>query len=302
MNQFAHILVNNILPAFLVMGAGWFLDRKSHIEIKSISRLAIYVLTPCLIFSSVSQSSVNPAEFGLMIAFALVTTVVMCLVAMGVGWALRWQQRQVDALVLSVGFVNAGNFGLSIILFSFGEVGLELGTVFFVASNFTCNTLAAFFAARSNGGGRKALGQVLRLPGLYAFLLALGVRLLELPMPDLILKPTSLIGGGSVPIMLMLLGIQLSRTRVVGRGRDVAVAVVLRLVGGAALAIGLAPVMGLTGLAGAVAITEAATPTAVSSALMAIEFDADAEYVTSAIFYSTLVSGVTLAVLLAFLT
>ncbi|MHB0856167.1 MAG: AEC family transporter [Anaerolineae bacterium] len=293
--------MSNILPAFLVMAAGLLLDRKFQIDIKSLSRLAIYILTPCLIFTAVSQSAVNPAEFGLMIAFALMTTLVMCLVALGVGWALRWPQRQVDALVLSVGFVNAGNFGLSIILFTFGEVGLELGTVFFVASNFTCNTLAAFFAARGNGGGRRALLQMLRLPGLYAFFLALAVRLLELPVPDLIAKPTALIGAASVPIMLMLLGIQLSRTRVVGRSKEVAVAVVLRLVGGAVVALGLAPVMGLTGLAGAVAVTEAATPTAVSSALMAIEFDADAEYVTSAIFYSTLLSGVTLAVLLAFL-
>jgi predicted permease len=51
-----------------------------------------------------------------------------------------------------------------------------------------------------------------------------------------------------------------------------------------------------------VAITEAATPTAVSSALMAIEFDSDADFVTSVIFFSTLFSAVTLTILLSFLT
>ena len=101
--------------------------------------------------------------------------------------------------------------------------------------------------------------------------------------------------------MLMMLGLQLSQTRVSRRYGQIGVGVALRLVAGALVGLGLAPLMGLEGLARSVAVTEAATPTAVSSALMAIEFDSDAEYVTSVIFCSTLLSGVTLTILLSFL-
>ena len=298
MDLLLRIFLKNILPSFLVMGAGVLLDRTLHVDNKSLVRLAIYVLAPCLIFSNIVQSTVDPSQFAAMILFVLVSTLALCALALGVGWALGWSSRMMDALVLSVAFVNAGNFGLSIIQLAFGDAGLELGTVFFVASNLTCNTLAAFFAARSNGGRMRAFQQVLRLPALYAFILAFALRSLHLAVPQPLLVSTALVGGATVPIMLLLLGLQLSQAQVGGRYREVSLGVAMRLVVGALLAFVLAPAMGLHGLARSVAITEASTPTAVNSALMAVQFDADADYVTSVIFFSTLLSSITLTVLL----
>lgn len=302
MSTFSNIFLNNILPAFLVMSAGVILDRGLHVDKRTISRTAIYVLTPCLVFSSIVQSTVDPSQFGSMILFVLVLTLVLVGLALAVARMLGWSRGMSDALVLSTAFLNAGNFGLPVVLFSFGEVGLELATVFYVASSFTCNSLAAFFAARGNGGGRKALRSVLRLPAPYAFLLAVLFRLLQVEVPDPILRPLELVGRATVPTLLMMLGLQLSQTRVSRRYGQIGVGVVLRLVVGALVGLGLAPLMGLEGLARSVAVTEAATPTAVNSALMAIEFGSDADYVTSVIFCSTLLSGITLTILLAFLT
>jgi malate permease and related proteins len=120
-------------------------------------------------------------------------------------------------------------------------------------------------------------------------------------VPQPLLASTTLVGGATVPVMLMLLGLQLSQAQVGRRYKEVSVGVGLRLVVGALLAVVVAPLMGLQGLARSVAITEAATPTAVNSALMAVQFDADADYVTSVIFFSTLLSSVTLTLLLSFL-
>ncbi len=301
MTLFGDIFLNNILPAFLIMAAGVFSDRKLRLDKIVLSRLAIYVLTPCLVFSAIVRSSLSVGQFGRVIAYVLATTAVMCALALAVGWALRWPPRTVDALVLSVGFVNAGNFGLSVILFSFGEAGLEIGTVFFVASNLTCNTLAAFFAARGNGGTRQGILKAAKLPGMYAFGLAVLLLVVGGTVPEPLFRAASLIGQATVPVMLLLLGMQLSQTQLAHRYGQVAVGVVLRLVVGALVGIGMAPMFGLEGLARSVVITEAATPTAVNSALMAIQFDADADYVTSVIFFSTLLSAVTLTILLMFL-
>jgi len=298
---FAAILLNNILPAFLVMALGVLLDRLLAVDKKSLSRMAIYVLLPCLVFSSLVQSSVDPGEFGLMILFAGAIILVMCALALLVGHLLGWSSRSVDALVLTVGFFNAGNLGLSIIVFCFGDAALELGLVFYTALSFASNTVSAFFAARSNSRGREALGKVLRLPGLYVFVLALVLRGLGVQVPEALLKSVDLVGRAAVPVMLLMLGLQLSQSRVAGRYKEVAVGVVLRLGVGALAAAGIAPLVGLEGLARKVAITQAATPTAVSSGLMAIEFDADAEYVTSVILVSTLLSSVTLALVLSLL-
>ena len=199
-------------------------------------------------------------------------------------------------------FINAGNLGLSVALFAWGEVGLELATIYYVGTNLTVNTFGAFFAARGNGGGRQALGKLVRLPGLYAFALAIILRTLQVQVPAILLKPIEQVAKATVPIMLILLGVQLSQTRLTGQLGRVSLAAVLRLVGGAAAGFLIAPLLGMEGLVRQVVIMQSATPTAVNSSLMAIEFDSDAEYVTSTIFFSTLFSSVTLTVLLYYLS
>ena len=127
------------------------------------------------------------------------------------------------------------------------------------------------------------------------------LRVFDVGVPTMIMEPVTLVGRAAVPLLLLMLGLQLSQTQVGKHYRDVGVGVFLRLVVGALVAVGLAPLMGLDGLARSVGIVEASTPTAVTSSLMAIEFGADPEYVTSVIFFSTLFASITLTVLLALL-
>lgn len=293
-----HIFANNVLPAFLVMGVGVLLERSIPIDKRTLSRLAIYVLTPCLVFSSIVQSEVDPGQFGLMVIYVVVYTMIMCSVGLGAGVLLRWAPKAIKGLVLSVAFTNSGNLGLFIVLATFGQAGFGLGAAYFVATTLVTNTFAAFVAAHGRGTLRQTLLQVLRLPGIYAFGLALLLRGGP-SLPDVIMRPISLIAQAQIPIMLMMLGIQLSQTQIARQYRQVSVGVALRLLGGAGVAIVLAPLMGLTGLARQVAIAQSSTPAAVSTALMAIEFDAEADYVASVIFFSTLLSSLTLSVLLS---
>jgi hypothetical protein len=294
------IFVNNVLPSFVVIGVGYLLERRIRVDKRTLSRLAIYVLTPCLVFSSIVKSEVDPSQFGLMTAYVIVFTLVMIGLGLFVGRLLGWSQQATKALILSIAFTNSGNMGLSIILFTFGEAGFALGATYFVATNLTANTLAAFIAAHGRGSLGQTLLQVLKLPGIYAFALALALRSLA-PLPDLVMRPISLIAQAQIPIMLMMLGVQLAQTKIGSRLKGISVGVVLRLVGGAAIAFVLAPLMGLSGLARQVAIAQSSTPAAVSSALMAIEFGADADYVASVIFFSTLLSSVTMSILLVLL-
>jgi len=301
LTTFATIFVSNILPVFLVIGVGVLVDRSLHVDKRALSRLAVYVLSPCLLFSLIAESEVEPSGFGRMVLFAVLCTLVMIGVSMLVGRILGWTSRQTDSLVLSTAFVNSGNLGLSVILFTYGEVGVELASAFYVVTNVTSHTLGAFFAARGQGGARQALRRVVRLPGPYAFLLAFGLRQLGWQVLAPLLGSVQLIGRAAFPILLMMLGIQLSQAQVGTRYGEIALGVTLRLVVGSAVAFFLAPLVGLAGMARSVGIVEASTPTAVTSSVMAVEFGSDAEYVTSVIFASTLVSSLTLTLLLAFL-
>jgi len=81
--------------------------------------------------------------------------------------------------------------------------------------------------------------------------------------------------------------------------RDIAVASTLRLVAGPILAIALAGIFGLTGIARGAGILQASMPAAVFASLIAMEYDLLPDFVTTTVLFSTLASALTLTVVLA---
>jgi malate permease and related proteins len=142
---------------------------------------------------------------------------------------------------------------------------------------------------------------MLKLPSLYAAIAAFALRGLNVTTPDFISKPVALVGNAAVPVLLLLLGMQLARTRIRGDLTLIGIATFIKLVVTAALSIGLAGAMGMTGLTRAVCVTEASMPSAVTTIMMSIEFEADPDFVTSVVFLSTLLSSITLTLTFAFL-
>jgi hypothetical protein len=94
---------------------------------------------------------------------------------------------------------------------------------------------------------------------------------------------------------------QLSRSQLRNERGAVLLAAFCRLVVSALVALALAGPFGLEGLSRRVCIVEAATPAAVTGAILAAEFGARPDLVASAIFISTLACALTLTVLIAYL-
>ena len=296
-----HIFINNILPAFLIIGAGGVLGRTLNLEVRTPARMTLYAFIPCLIFSSLMQSTVGGEDVILILTFLLLSSAAVGAVSWVTARILRLTQVQTNALFLSTIFLNAGNLGLSVLLFTYGEEGMARGIIFYVGSALLVHTLAAFFASRGRASVHQSILNVLKLPTLYAVILAFLFRGLHIAPPDFILKPIELIGGAAIPTLLLVLGIQLSRTRLQGNFRLIGVATAIRLLVAPSLAFLLAYLMGLQGLTRQVCIFQASTPAAVTVALMAFEFDCEPEFVTSVVFLTTLLSSVTLTVILSIL-
>ena len=297
----ASVFVNVLLPIFILMGFGVLLDKKLHIDVKSVSRVTFFVFSPCLIFSSLVRSSVGGQDSTQILAFVLLITLVIGVIAALLGRAMRTDRVTMSAFMLSVLFMNSGNYGLSVNLFAFGEEGLARAALFFVGSAILSNTVGVFLAARGRANAGAALLRVFKAPLVYAAAAALLVNLSGWQVPEPISKALSIAGGGAVPSLLIVLGMQLSRTSIDSDVLMVAMATVLRLIVAAGAAWLLADLMDLQGVTRQVCIVQSSMPAAVTPLIIAVEYDAKPKFVTSAIFVSTLASMVTLTVLLSIL-
>lgn len=295
------IFVNVVLPVFIVAGLGFVIERRFRMPILAVNQVVLYVLMPCFIFTSLlplELLSEEPLKIGL---YSVALAVAMLAVALAVARALRLDRVTTSALLLTAAFPNLGNYGLSIALLAYGTEGVRFGTILLAVQMVFGLTLAVFIASSGRSSLRDSLGEVARQPALYAVAAALAFGLTRVPVPGFIAAAVALPAQAAIPVMLLVLGMQISGTSRIEEPRLVSVAVVTRLVGGAAVGAVLAVVLGIGGVARDVLIVGAAMPTAVFTTLTATQFGTRPRFVSDAVVAGTLASIVTVTVVLALL-
>ena len=300
MAEIIAILLQTILPVVLIAGVGYLLQRRLHLDIRTLSRLSLYILTPCLAFNSISGSQMAPDEIGRMVAISALNVISMIALGSITAGVLRLDRSRRSALAISVAFANSGNFGLSICLFAFGEAGLDRAMIYFITSSLLSYSLGVFLASRGGKAGTvsASLKNALRMPILYAALIGLLFNLTNATVPEPLMRTTDLAGRAAVPVMLIVLGMQLTRIRL---GQDlprITVGTVLRLIVGPAVSLLLAGLLNLAGVAWQVAVVQAAMPTAVTNVIISEEFESAPEFASGMVLLTTLASVITLTGLL----
>ena len=301
MGLLVSILVSDILPIFAIAGAGFLLARHAGIDVKMLSRVVFYSLLPCLAFRMLVNSSASgPNVARLMLASVLIMGA-MGLVGFGVAKGLGLDGKTLRAFLMVVMFSNGGNYGLPVVKFAFGPEALTYGTIFFLTGSVTTYVAGAFFAGSHRGKIAGALEKVWKMPSLYGLALALIVRWAGSPVPEAIMRPIDMLSDAALPVMILVLGMQLERAVWPARPGIVTIAVGISLLVAPLVALGLCGLLGVTGPARQAAVILSSMPVAVITTILALEFEMDPEFVTSAVFLSTIASPLTLTPLIAYL-
>ena len=247
---------------------------------------------PCLVFSELVSLEVEPAVMVRMAGGALAAMLVFALVGTVV---LRSARLPTHTFLGPLVFCNAGNMGLPLSLFAFGSQGLALASCFFAMMAFAHYTAGVWVYS-----GRFSLGELLRTPLSYAAVLAVTVLVADLRVPLWIQNTTELLGGLTIPLMLLTLGVSLSRMQIQRMPRTLALSL-LRLGMGFGVGVALAALIGLDGVARSVFIVECSMPVAVFNYIFAQRYQRSPDEVASLVVLSTLIAFPLLPLLLAWL-
>lgn len=302
----AQILETVIVPVFIVIAAGFLLQKLAPVEsTASVSSIILHTFTPCLVFISIISSSFESDAWWKICFIAIVSILALVVLSWAVSKALRLTKKSTAAFVLSTSFLNAGNYGLPLTLFAFGEKGLALAVIFFVASSLLTFTVGVFVASQGSHGLRESVKNVVRLPLIYSILAAAAVRLSGFTIPKPILQGVGLMGQAAIPAMLIVLGMELARSTFrESSSKDwtlIGFSSVIKLLFPILFVSLLSGMIGLTGLAGKVALVQASMPTAVFVVIITLKYGGNSRFVTNAVVVSTLASVVTLTLLLSIL-
>lgn len=301
MNLLVSILLSDILPIFVMAGAGYLLARFAAVDVRMMSRVVFYALMPCLGFRMLVQAKVSDANVGRLVVFAVLVMLAMGAVGYLAAKVLGLTGASLRAFIMVVMFSNGGNYGLPVVQFAFGQEALSYGTILFLASSVTTYVTGAFFAGTRHRKFHGALEKIWRMPSLYGVALALLVIASGVQIPEAAMRPVTMLSDAAIPVMILVLGMQLERAVWPAKPGAVLLAVGISLLVAPLVALGLVELLGISGAARQAAVVLSSMPVAVVTTILALEFELSPEFVTSAVFISTLTSPLTLTFLIAYL-
>lgn len=282
-----------VAPVFLLASAGFSWKKLGFdYPVEFVTRLAMTFAVPCLIFTALMQTEIDPAALSTMTIATFVSYAVIGLLAWGLIRVTGSDRRTFLAPTI---FGNTGNLGLPLAVFAFGEAGLGYAIVIFAIM-----AVLSFTVGIRMVSDDASVKRVLREPMIWATLAGALFLWQGWQTPRWLTNSLELAGQLAIPLMLFTLGVAVARLtpRGVGRAMLLSLAKLLLCVG-AAVGVGLA--FGLEDVAFAVLVVQMATPVAVTAYLLAERYRADADAVAGYVVISTLMSVLSLPVLLYFL-
>lgn len=280
-----------LAPVFIVAGIG-FAWARAGLEYPTtfIARLVMTVGTPALVLSTLSRTELDPGAFTSMALACLLCTLGMAIAALLV---CRLSGMHWRVLTPAFMFPNTGNMGLPISLYAFGEHGLALAVAFFLTLS-----IVQFTVGMAISGTAASLKALLRNPIVISLAGALPIIFLDVELPRWLANTADLLGGMTIPLMLLTLGVSLASIRL----RHVRSGLVLgglRIVLGAGMGWAVGTLLGLQGLERAVLVVQSAMPVAVFNYLMAVRANREPEQVANLVMCSTVLSFAWLPAVLA---
>ena len=287
-----------IAPIFAMVGLGYLVQKRVGLDLQTLARLNFYVFVPAFLFVKIYESTLSLADVGRIgLHFALFFGIMGAL-AWGLAGVFGLGERMKRALTASVIFYNSGNYGIPVAQLAFhgAALPLQVQATMVMFQNISTFTVGVFIMAGGRGGRKRdTLLEVFKLPMIYVLVLAGVMRFFGwAPLPP-VNTALHFLSNALVPIAVVTLGAQMAGLPVPKFGRALSLSLALRLVAAPIIGFGLVWALGIKGLLGEALMVSTCFPTAVNSALLALQFENEPEFAAAAVFYSTIVSTLTVS-------
>ncbi len=295
---FTQILLNNVVPISIMIVAGAWMQRVFKLDIRTLSKLIFYVLSPAIMFKMLYESHISlDVVWQVLLFFAIFFTLLFVVVEIfirirGLEGGMRSAMRN------SVIFYNSANFAIPLnqLVFAGNPFTMSIQLIIMVFQNILPNTLGIYSINASKMRARDALKVVFSFPPIYVVPVALLIKGFDIAIPAPIYTPITYMSNAFIGLALLTLGVQMGNMKWSFSRLDLLFfSNALRLLVSPAIGFLVAWMLGFHGLLAQALVLSCAVPTSLSSMLLAVEFDNEPDFASQAVFSSTLLSVLTVA-------
>ena len=283
-------LIDVLFPVFFVIGIGYYLGKKDpNFDTTFITNFAGNIGTPAMIFYTITTTGITLDIFIEYFIYALIMIGGFSLVGLLFLFILKKDIiSELPPLILP----NTGNMGVPICLFAYGTAGLGVASAIasvIILLHFTLNVLLA----------KKSFSFEILIKNvpIYAILASIAFLYFKWDVPGFIENTTFLLTYTTIFLVLMSLGIALSRLKVVSWTHAMILGGV-RVVIGPVIGLTLIKILNLNGFFAGVILIQSAMPSAVLTYLVGSMYSERkvVDNIASVIVSSTLISFITIPI------
>lgn len=271
-----------LAPVLVSVSIGWVWARAGRpYDSALISQLVMGIGAPCLVVSTLGSVSLPQSDFWLV---GKVYVLVLALTALAALLLIRLTRRSLRVYFPALVFPNVGNMGLPLCMLAFGQAGLALALAWFML-----NSVLHFSIGQTVVSGQRAWVALVSNPIILSVFVAVAMVVGDWQLPVALQNSVELIGGLTIPLMLITLGVSLARLGVRHVG-DALLFAVARLVIGLLAGWLVCEWLALEGVLRGVVLIQSSMPVAVFNYLFAERYQQGPERVAGMVVVSTLLS------------
>jgi len=254
-------LVEVLFPVFSTVAIGyWYGKKDPKFDTKFITTFAGNVGLPCAIFYFLTSSNI---EFDLFLRFSYYITLYVAIFAFIGIIILKILNKDIYRLLPPLILPNTGNMGMPICLFAYGQMGIALATAT------TAMILVFHFSIGILLASRKfSVKPLINCVPIYALIISLFFVYFKIQSPKFLENATFLIGYSTIFLVLMSLGVALSKLKVF-LFKETLIYSLIRVLVGPVVGFGFVNFFNLTGVEAGVMFIQASMPSAVLTYLVA---------------------------------
>ena len=253
-------LFDVLFPVFLIIGIGyWYGKKDPKFDTKFITTFAGNFGLPAIIFYSLTTTNIS-IELFLRFSY-YITLYVMIFSVIGL-IILKLLKKDIYRLLPPLILPNTGNMGMPLCLFAYGKMGLAIATAA------TAMILVFHFSIGILLASKKfSIKPLLNCYPVYALLISLIFVYYDIPAPKFLENATFLIGYSTIFLVLMSLGIALSKLKVF-LFKETLIYSITRVILGPIIGFGFVKFFNLSGVEAGVMFIQASMPSAVLTYLV----------------------------------
>lgn len=290
-----------VLTLFILLALGFVLGKTNIITKESstaLVNLVMYIVTPAMLISAfqrpfVAEDLGNFIIVGVAAVFLIGLSAVISMILIR-----DKDESRRRSLQFALQFTNCAYMGYPLMSAIIGPSAVFFGSAFTAVFNVLGWSWGVY--ALTGDKKRLQLKPMFLNPGVIGVVIALALYLLQISLPEIILKPVEYMAAMNTPLPMVVVGYQLSHAnfRRALSGASAWVTLVLSLIASPLITLGLVMALRLDPMVSMVLVIIMATPPAAVLSLFSQMFGKDTEFSSSVVSVFTLISVVTMPLMI----